>query len=96
MACLEALVEAIVGESTVESAVSKVKSSMSDNLNLRAVLVMGGGEEVTTINAVVAGGGGTRGEARKARGGVDLRSAFFEKKKPEGNGCRSLKKLPLS
>ena len=86
MASLEARVESVVEESTVESAVSRVKSSMSDDLNLRAVLVRGGGEGVTAINAVVSGGGGTRGEARMARGEVDLRSAFFDTGEEEAGG----------
>ena len=86
MASLEAQVEAVIEESTVESAVSRVKSSMADDLNLRAVLVTDGGEGVTVLNAVVAGGGGTRGETGMARGGVDLRSTFFNTGEEEAGG----------
>ena len=88
MASLETRVEAVFGESTVESTVSKVKSSMSDDLILRSVLVRSGGEGVTAINAVVSGVGGTRGEARMAREGVDLRSAFFDTGDKEAGGDR--------
>ena len=86
MASLEEREESVFEESTVESAVSKVKSSVSDDLNLRVVLVRGGGEGVTAINAVVSGGGGTRGEARMARGEVDLRLAFFDTGDKEAGG----------
>ena len=78
MAWREALAEAGMRESTMESTVSKVKSSMSVEVNLIDVLVMGGGEGVATFDTVVTGGKEAKGEARMARGGMDLRSAFFD------------------
>ena len=63
MASLETRVESVFEELTVESAVSKVKSSVFDDLNLR--VLRGGGEGVTSVS----GGRGTRGAARLAREG---------------------------
>ena len=65
---------------------SKVKSSASNDLNVRVVLVEGGGGGVTAIIALVSGGEETRGEAIIARGGVDLRSAFFDTGEEEAGG----------
>ena len=59
---------------------------MSVEVNLRVVLVMGGGEGVATVRVVVTGGGGTEGEATIARGGVSLRSAFFDTGDKEAGG----------
>ena len=73
----------------MESAVSRVKSSMSSGENLRDVLVIDGGEGVATLENVLAGGGGTKGEAVVARGGVVLRSAFLDTgDKEAGEGWR--------
>ena len=58
-----------MGVSTVESAVSRVRSSMSVRVNLSEVLVIGGGDGVATLEVVLTGGGGTKGEAKMARGG---------------------------
>ena len=76
---------------------SKVKSSASNDLNVRVVLVEGGGGGVTAIIAlilgveeaicaVISGGEETRGEAIIARGGVNLRSAFFDTGEEEAGG----------
>ena len=70
MAWREALAEAGMGESTMESAVARVRSSMSVRLSLIEVLVMGGGDRVAPLEAVSTGGGGTKGEAKMARGGL--------------------------
>ena len=70
MAWQEALAEAGMGESTVESAAARVRSSMSVGVNLSEVLVMGGGDGVATLEGVLTGGGGTKGEAKMARGGL--------------------------
>ena len=78
--------ESVADESTEEAAVSKVKSSASNDLNVRVVLVEGGGGGVTAIIALVSGGEETRGEAIIARGGVDLRSAFFDTGEEEAGG----------
>ena len=75
-------------DSTVESVVSKVRSSMSVGVNPRVVLVMGGGDGVAILGVVLTGGGGTEGEARMARGGVGLRSAFFDTGDEEAGGDR--------
>ena len=60
------------------SSVAMVRSSTSVGENLIEVLVMGGGEEVATLDVILTGGGGAKVEARVALGGVVLRSAFFE------------------
>ena len=86
MAWREALAKAGMGESTVESAVTKVRSSMSVEVNLRDVLVMGGGEGVATVEAVFTDGGEARWGARMARGEVDLRSPFFDTGEEEAGG----------
>ena len=41
---------------------------------------------MTTFDAVVATGGGAKGEVRVARGGVDLRSVFFDTGEEEAGG----------
>ena len=69
MAWRETLVESNMEESTLESAVSKVRSSISVRVNLREVLVTGGGNGVATLEVALTGGGGTKGEAKMARGG---------------------------
>ena len=86
MAWRETLAEASMEESTVELAVSKVRSSMSVGVNLREVLVMGGGDGVATLGVVLTGGRGNKGEAKMARGGVVLRSAFFDTGDEEAGG----------
>ena len=78
MAWRETIAKASMEDSTVESAVSKVRSLMSVRVNLREVLVMGGGDGVATLEVVLTDGGGTEGEAKMARGGVVLRSTFFD------------------
>ena len=78
MAWREALAEAGMGESTVESAVAKVRSLTSVSENLIEVFVMGGGDGVVTLEAVLTGGGGAKVEARVDLGRVVLRSAFFD------------------
>ena len=73
-------------ESIVESVLSRVRSSMPVRVNLRVVLVMGGGEGVATVKVVLTGGGRTEGGAKMARGGVGLRSAFFDTRDKEAGG----------
>ena len=73
-------------ESIVESVVSRVRSSISVKMNLRVVLVMGRGEGGATVRVVLTGGGGTEGEATMARGGVCLRSVFFDTGDKEAGG----------
>ena len=70
----------------MESAVSRVRSSMSAGENVREVLVMDGGEGVATCESVLADGGGTKGEAVMARGGVVLMSAFLDTGDKEAGG----------
>ena len=86
MAWREALAKAGMEELTVESAVAKVRLSKSVGVNLSEVLVMGGGDGVATLEGVFTGGGGTKGEAKMARGGVGLRSAFFYAGDEEAEG----------
>ena len=78
MAWREAFAKEGIGESTVESSVTTVRSSTSWVVNLIAVLVIGGEEGVATFEVVLRGGGGTRVEARLALGGVVLRSCLLE------------------
>ena len=80
MAWREALAEADMGESTMESAVAKVKSSMSVVVNVIKVLMMGGGDGdgVATLEVLSAGGGGTKVGTRLALGGGCFEIGFFE------------------
>ena len=75
-----------MGKSTVESSVSKMRSSTSWVVNLIVVLVMGGGEGVATFEVLLRGGGGTRIEAKLALGGVVLRSGLLEEDAGEDPG----------
>ena len=86
MAWREALAEAGMGESTVESSVAKVRSSTSWVVNLIVVLVMGGGEGVSTLEVSVRGGGGIKEDARLALGWVVLRSGLLEEDAGEDPG----------
>ena len=65
---------------------SFARRSMSVGVNLRVVLVMGGGEGVATLRVVLTGGGGAEGDAKMARGGVGLRLAFFDTGDKEAGG----------
>ena len=78
MSCREAL-DAVDSEiAAVEAVVFSVRSSRSDEVKLRVVLVIDGGEGVATVRVLVRGGGGAEGEAMSDRGGVSLWSTFFE------------------
>ena len=77
MAWRERLAGAGRKDATVESAVSRVRSSMSVGENTREVLVMDGGDGVATLESVLAGGGGTGGKAVVARGGGGFEISFL-------------------
>ena len=47
-----------------------------------------GEKGVVTVKVVLTGGGGTEGDAKMARGGVGLRSAFFDTGDKEAGGDR--------
>ena len=85
------LVDAGTGDTTVESVVTSVMSSKSMwfksvGENLREVLLIVGGEGVATLVRLLVGGEGAKGGAVAARGGVVLRSAYFDTAEGDAGG----------